>query len=72
MLAYAIQDEGMHEFNSLRGLVGEDSLVDGLYRRHAPAIFAFLCQHTASREDAEDLLLEISLFHILLYHVLLC
>src|SRR5262249_45006311 len=37
----------------------EDSYVDALYREHAPAIFAFLSQHTAARADAEDLLLEV-------------
>ncbi|HZR40922.1 MAG TPA: sigma-70 family RNA polymerase sigma factor [Ktedonobacteraceae bacterium] len=30
-----------------------------LFHHHAPAIFAFLRQHTSSREDAEDLLLEV-------------
>src|SRR5581483_9921595 len=30
-----------------------------LFRRHAPAILAFLRQHMSSREDAEDLLLEV-------------
>lgn len=30
-----------------------------LFHRHAPAIFAFLRQQTSSREDAEDLLLEV-------------
>lgn len=30
-----------------------------LFHRHAPAIFAFLRQRTSSREDAEDLLLEV-------------
>ena len=37
----------------------EASLIDDLYRRHSPALFAFLRQHTVSREDAEDLLLEV-------------
>lgn len=61
MFAYAIQDEEMHWFSDLGGPGGEDSLVDALYRRHAQALFAFLLQHTASREDAEDLLLEVFL-----------
>lgn len=30
-----------------------------LFHQHAPAIFAFLRQQTSSREDAEDILLEI-------------
>jgi RNA polymerase sigma factor (sigma-70 family) len=30
-----------------------------LFHRHAPSLFAYLRQHTASREDAEDLLHEI-------------
>jgi RNA polymerase sigma-70 factor (ECF subfamily) len=41
--------------------VEDDSLVDRLYQQHAPAIFAFFRQHTATREDAEDLLLEVFL-----------
>ena len=32
-----------------------------LYQRYAPAIFAYLLQQTTSREDAEDLLLEVFL-----------
>ncbi|HLW00640.1 MAG TPA: sigma-70 family RNA polymerase sigma factor [Ktedonobacterales bacterium] len=32
-----------------------------LYQRYAPAIFAYLLKQTASREDAEDLLLEVFL-----------
>jgi len=32
-----------------------------LYQRYAPAIFANLRQHTASREDAEDVLVEVFL-----------
>lgn len=39
----------------------EASITDELYRRHSPALFAFLRQHAASREDAEDLLLEVFL-----------
>ena len=30
-----------------------------LYHRYAPVIFAYICQHTVSREDAEDLTLEV-------------
>jgi RNA polymerase sigma factor (sigma-70 family) len=37
----------------------DESPIDRLYRRHAPAVFAFLRQHSARREDAEDLLLEV-------------
>jgi RNA polymerase sigma-70 factor, ECF subfamily len=32
-----------------------------LYQRYAPALFAYLLKQTASREDAEDLLLEVFL-----------
>ena len=32
-----------------------------LYQRYAPAIFAYLRQHTALREDAEDVLVEVFL-----------
>lgn len=35
------------------------ALTEALYQQHAPAIFAFLLQQTSSREDAEDLLLEV-------------
>jgi Sigma-70 region 2 len=31
----------------------------GLFHRHAPSLFAYFRQHTASREDAEDLLHEV-------------
>ena len=34
---------------------------EGLYRRYAPTLFAYLYRQTVSREDAEDLLLEIFL-----------
>lgn len=36
-----------------------DSATAQLYQRYAPAIFAYLRQHTASREDAEDALVEV-------------
>jgi RNA polymerase sigma-70 factor (ECF subfamily) len=36
-----------------------DSTAEELFHHHAPAIFAFLRQQTSSREDAEDLLLEV-------------
>jgi RNA polymerase sigma factor (sigma-70 family) len=39
--------------------VGDNSLVDRLYQHYAPALFGFLCQHAATPEDAEDLLLEV-------------
>ncbi len=39
----------------------DDSAIAVMYQRHAPVIFAYLCRHTASREDAEDLLLEVFL-----------
>lgn len=35
------------------------TLTDALFQRYAPAIFAFLLQQTTSREDAEDILLEV-------------
>lgn len=38
-----------------------DSPTAVTYQRHAPGIFAYLCRHTTSREDAEDLLLEVFL-----------
>ncbi|HEY6542859.1 MAG TPA: sigma-70 family RNA polymerase sigma factor [Ktedonobacteraceae bacterium] len=39
--------------------IGEESSAAILFHRHAPAIFAFLCQRATSQEDAEDLLLEV-------------
>ena len=38
-----------------------DSPIAVMYQRQAPVIFAYLCHHTSSREDAEDLLLEVFL-----------
>lgn len=37
----------------------QNALAEELFHRHAPALFAFLRQQTSSREDAEDLLLEV-------------
>lgn len=38
---------------------GQKAMAEMLFHRHASAIFAFLCQQSPSREDAEDLLLEV-------------
>ncbi|HET8846883.1 MAG TPA: sigma-70 family RNA polymerase sigma factor [Ktedonobacteraceae bacterium] len=38
---------------------GQKAMAETLFRRHASALFAFLRQQTSSREDAEDILLEI-------------
>jgi RNA polymerase sigma-70 factor, ECF subfamily len=38
-----------------------DSATATMYSRHAPGIFAYLCRHIPSREDAEDILLEVFL-----------
>ena len=35
------------------------ALAEALFQRYAPTIFAFLLQQTTSREDAEDILLEV-------------
>src|ERR1043165_7290878 len=35
-----------------------DTVTDMLYQRYAATIFAYVRQHTASREDAEDILVE--------------
>jgi RNA polymerase sigma-70 factor (ECF subfamily) len=40
-------------------LLGDESLVDALYRAHAAALFAYLRQRAATRADAEDLLLDV-------------
>ncbi|HET8845698.1 MAG TPA: RNA polymerase sigma factor [Ktedonobacteraceae bacterium] len=37
----------------------QNALAEELFHRHAPALFAFLHRQVSSREDAEDLLLEI-------------
>jgi RNA polymerase sigma factor (sigma-70 family) len=39
----------------------DDSPVAALYQRYAPGLFAYLYRQLASREDAEDLLLEVFL-----------
>lgn len=40
---------------------GDHSLADSLYQQHAQAIFLYLRKNLSSREDAEDLLLEVLL-----------
>src|SRR5215469_8587181 len=42
-----------------KDIVSSNSPVAWLYELHAPAIFAFLRQQMASREDAEDVLVEV-------------
>jgi RNA polymerase sigma factor (sigma-70 family) len=37
----------------------QKTMTEMLFHSHAAAIFAFLCQQSPSREDAEDLLLEV-------------
>ncbi len=39
----------------------DDPSLAALYQRFAPVLFAYLYRHTSSREDAEDLLLEVFL-----------
>jgi RNA polymerase sigma-70 factor, ECF subfamily len=48
----------MQQFDSS---LGDDSPGAVLYRQYAPAIFAYLYRELASREEAEDLLLEVFL-----------
>lgn len=38
---------------------GQDDAQITLYHRHASAILAYICQQVASRQDAEDLLVEV-------------
>ncbi len=45
-----------HEF-----ILHDDSPGAALYQRYAPGIFAYLYRETSSREDAEDILLEVFL-----------
>lgn len=40
-------------------IVSDDSPVARLYEQHAPALFAYIRQKTASREDAEDILAQV-------------
>jgi RNA polymerase sigma factor (sigma-70 family) len=39
----------------------EHSPYEALYQRYAPGLFAYAYQHTASREDAEDIVLDVFL-----------
>ncbi len=39
----------------------EDAFYADLYQRHAPGIFAYVYRQTASREDAEDMVLDVFL-----------
>ena len=39
----------------------EDAFYADLYRRHAPGLFAYIYRQTASREDAEDIVLDVFL-----------
>ena len=41
--------------------VWEKALYADLYRRYAPALFAYVYQQTSSREDAEDIVVEVFL-----------
>src|ERR1051326_7127499 len=49
----------MHRRSSQSGL--DEPPATDLYQRHAPGIFAYLRRQTLSREDAEDVLLEVFL-----------
>lgn len=39
----------------------EDAFYTDLYQRHAPGLFAYVYRQTASREDAEDIVLDVFL-----------
>lgn len=41
--------------------IPDDSDIAAFYQKHAPPIFAYLRMHTTSREDADDLLVDIFL-----------
>jgi RNA polymerase sigma-70 factor (ECF subfamily) len=50
----------MHHYHQLPRVSKEqEAAFAELYQRHASAIFSYLCQHTKTYEDAEDLLLEV-------------
>ena len=40
-------------------LLREEAFYTNLYRRHAPGLFAYVYRQTASREDAEDIVLKV-------------
>ncbi len=42
----------------MQGLNMKDRTIEELFERHAEKLFAYLCQHAPSREDAEDVLAE--------------
>jgi RNA polymerase sigma factor (sigma-70 family) len=44
-----------------QGIMLDNPSLAALYERFAPVLFAHLCRHLSSREDAEDLLLEVFL-----------
>jgi len=46
-----------HKDRTLR----EDTFYTDLYQRHAPGLFAYVYRQTASREDAEDIVLDVFL-----------
>src|SRR5260370_13850855 len=46
-----------HKDRTLR----EDAFYADLYQRHAPGLFAYVYRQTASREDAEDIVLDVFL-----------
>src|SRR5438876_7774544 len=39
----------------------DDAMAADLYQRHAPSLFAYLCMHIPSPEDAKDILVEVFL-----------
>ena len=41
---------------------GQDDVRTTLYERYASTILAYVCQQVASRQDAEDLLVEVFMF----------
>lgn len=50
----------MHHYHQVPQVsTGQEAAFAELYQRHASAIFSYLCQHTTTYEDAEDLLLEV-------------
>jgi len=48
----------MHQHVEVEG-ENQKSIAEALFHLHAPAIFAFLYQQSSSREDAEDILLDV-------------
>ncbi len=53
--------QGNQEGENANFPTGDDSLAATLYRNYAPKLFAYVCRHLPTVDDAEDMLLEVFL-----------